>query len=132
MESRQKTFAQMKLMLKQQLHMKKSPEDLLVEQKCINKEITQMHKLQTNSGKKAAYFCPGAQQPIPCLGDQLGGGRASSPTHDKELQLLIHSLNPVPPALRAGSARCRISTLSEVPAKIIAAWDSPPSQGILW
>lgn len=44
-------------MLKQQLHIKKSPEDLLIEQKSINKEITQMQKLQTNSGKKAAYFC---------------------------------------------------------------------------
>lgn len=37
--------------------MKKSPEDLLIEQKSINKEITQMQKLQTNSGNKAAYFC---------------------------------------------------------------------------
>lgn len=38
--------------------MKKSQEDLLVEQKCINKEITQILKLQTNSGKKGCIFLP--------------------------------------------------------------------------
>lgn len=68
----------------------------------------------------------------PAQGTTLGDRRASSPTQDKELNLLIHSLNPVPPALRAGSARCRISTLSEIPAKIIAVWNSLACQGTPW
>lgn len=112
--------------------MKKSSEDLLVEQKCINKEITQMQILQTNSGKKAAHFFPGAQLPIPWPGDHTWGWKSLFPTLDKELHLLIHSLDPDPPARRAGSARCRISTLCEVPAKSTAAWDPLACQGIPW
>lgn len=74
--------------------MKKSLGDLLVEQKCINKEMTQMQKLQTDSGKKAAHFCPGAQLPIPGPGDHTWGWKSLFPPRDKELHLLIHTLDP--------------------------------------
>lgn len=111
--------------------MKKSPEDLPVEQNALTKKGHKCRSYKQIQEKSLHISAQELNYLYPAQGTTLGGGRASSPTHDKELNLLIHSLSPVPPALRAGSARCRISTLSEIPAKIIAVWDSLACQDTL-